>query len=78
MKKIFLDVSEFEAPLPLLKAIEALEKLKEDEVLIFKHRLFPCKLEEVLKKNNFFYKYEKKDNFHFFYISKRKEEISEF
>ena len=40
-KEILLDVSEFEAPKPLIEAVMALEKLKDDEVLVFKHRMNP-------------------------------------
>ncbi len=41
MKEIVLDVSELEAPKPLVKAVIALEGLQKDEVLIFKHRMNP-------------------------------------
>lgn len=41
MKEIVLDVSDLEAPKPLVKAVLALENLKEDEVLVFQHRMNP-------------------------------------
>ena len=40
-KEILLDVSELEAPYPLIEAINALNILKDDEVLIFRHRMNP-------------------------------------
>jgi len=40
-KTIYLDVSELEAPEPLIRAIRALEAMQRDEVLIFKHRMNP-------------------------------------
>lgn len=45
-KVIRLDVSELEAPLPLVKGVEAMRDLKDDEVLLFIHRMFPCKLQD--------------------------------
>jgi TusA-related sulfurtransferase len=50
LKQIILDVSELEAPYPLIKASEAIQNLKDDEELIFKHRMFPRKLQNVLEK----------------------------
>ncbi len=41
MKEKLLDVSLLEAPEPLIVAVRALEELKEDEVLVFKHRMNP-------------------------------------
>ena len=41
MREIVLDVSELEAPAPLIEASRALERLGEDEVLVFKHRINP-------------------------------------
>ena len=41
MKEIILDVSELEAPQPLIQAVIALDRLQEDEVLVFKHRMNP-------------------------------------
>ncbi len=40
-KEILLDVSELEAPYPLVEAVNALYALKDDEVLIFRHRMNP-------------------------------------
>ena len=40
-KEIILDVSELEAPYPLIEGISALNNLKDDEVLIFRHRMSP-------------------------------------
>jgi len=40
-KEILLDVSELEAPQPLIEAVMALDKLQENEVLIFQHRMSP-------------------------------------
>ena len=41
MKEIELDVSELEAPEPLILAVRAIEELQEGEVLLFKHRMNP-------------------------------------
>ena len=40
-KEIILDVSELEAPYPLIEAINALNALNNDEILIFRHRMNP-------------------------------------
>ena len=40
-KEILLDVSELEAPQPLIEAVMALDKLQDDEILVFKHRMNP-------------------------------------
>ena len=50
LKQIILDVSEFEAPYPLIEASQAIKDLKDDEELIFIHRMFPYKLKAVLEK----------------------------
>ena len=47
-KEIRLDVSEYEAPYPLVKGVEAMKNLQEDETLVFIHRMFPCKLQEQI------------------------------
>ena len=52
-KEIRLDVSEYEAPHPLVKGVEAMKNLKEDETLVFIHRMFPCKLQEQIDKLGF-------------------------
>ena len=46
-----LDVSELEAPEPLLRAVEALESLPRGDYLRFSHRMKPCHLYAVLEKN---------------------------
>jgi TusA-related sulfurtransferase len=40
-KEIFLDVSDLEAPQPLIQAVVAMDKLKKNEVLVFQHRMNP-------------------------------------
>lgn len=50
VKEIILDVSELEAPSPLIEGAKAIKNLQDDEVLIFKHRMFPCKLQEYIDK----------------------------
>lgn len=40
-KEIVLDVSELEAPYPLVEAVNALKSLQEEEILIFRHRMNP-------------------------------------
>lgn len=49
-KEIILDVSELEAPLPLVRGVEAMRNLKDNETLVFIHRMFPCKLHEQIDK----------------------------
>ena len=49
-KEIRLDVSELEPPQPLVLAVQAMQKLEEDESLLFIHRMYPCKLEEQIQK----------------------------
>lgn len=46
-----IDVSELEAPEPLLSAVEALESLPRGDYLRLRHRLKPCHLYAVLEKN---------------------------
>lgn len=41
MKEIVLDVSELEAPQPLILAIKTIRELQDDECLLFKHRMNP-------------------------------------
>ncbi|RXJ82498.1 sulfurtransferase TusA family protein [Arcobacter sp. F2176] len=64
-KPIILDVSELEAPYPLLKALEAIHELKNDETLTFIHRMSPCKLFEALEKNSLEYKVIKDEENYF-------------
>ena len=45
-----LDVSEFEAPYPLIKGIEAVRNLKDGDEIIFIHRMPPCKLFDQIEK----------------------------
>lgn len=45
-----IDVSELEAPEPLLRAIAALESLPRGAYLRFRHRMKPCQLYEVMEK----------------------------
>ena len=49
MKTVLLDVSELEAPKPLIEAAKALQKLKEGEVLLFRHRMNPKHLFNEIK-----------------------------
>lgn len=51
-KKIFLDVSELEAPAPLSEILKLATHLKEGELLIVKHRMFPCQLMPYLDRLN--------------------------
>jgi len=48
-----LDVSELEAPEPLLRAIEALQTLPPGDYLRFCHRMQPCHLYRFLEENGF-------------------------
>lgn len=64
-KTITLDVRELEAPYPLMNALEAIHNLKDDEILIFIHRMNPCKLFEAVEKNNLQYKIIKDEENHF-------------
>jgi len=59
MKEIILDVSDLEAPQPLIKAVVALEALKEDEVLVFRHRMNPKHLFNEIKARNLSYEITK-------------------
>ena len=49
MKTIVLDVSDLEAPQPLIAAAKALKELKKDEVLLFRHRMNPKHLFNEIK-----------------------------
>jgi len=49
----FLDVSELEAPEPLLQAIDAVQELGPGEYLHFCHRMRPCHLYRFLDENGF-------------------------
>jgi TusA-related sulfurtransferase len=54
-KEILLDVSNLEAPQPLIEAVMALNKLQDDEVLLFKHRMSPEHLFNEISARNFSY-----------------------
>lgn len=54
MNSIELDVSELEAPEPLVQAIDMLERLGVDSYLHLIHRMQPCKLYDYLADNGFF------------------------
>mgnify|MGYP001029269202 CR=1 FL=1 len=54
-KSIILDVSDLEAPYPIMKALDAIQELKDGEILVFIHRMSPCKLFEAIERNNLKY-----------------------
>jgi TusA-related sulfurtransferase len=54
-KEITLDVSMLEAPEPLIKAVLALDALKEGEVLFFHHRMNPKHLFHEIAVRNLSY-----------------------
>jgi len=64
-KTITLDVSELEAPYPLMQGLDAVHNLKDDEILIFKHRMSPCKLFETIEKKSLKYEIIKDQENHF-------------
>lgn len=53
MPERVLDVSELEAPEPLLRAIETVQTLETGEYLRFCHRMKPCHLYRYLDENGF-------------------------
>lgn len=53
MAEQLLDVSDLEAPEPLLKAIDALQALPAGDYLRFCHRMKPCHLYQFLEENGF-------------------------
>ena len=53
MPQRVLDVSELEAPEPLVQAIAALKSLQQGEFLRFCHRMKPCHLYRFLEENGF-------------------------
>lgn len=53
MPERVLDVSELEAPEPLLRAIETVQTLEPGEFLRFCHRMKPCHLYRFLDENGF-------------------------
>ncbi len=54
MNSIELDVSAEEAPEPLVRATEALQKLPDDSYLHITHRMAPCRLYDYLEQNDFY------------------------
>jgi TusA-related sulfurtransferase len=54
-KSIILDVSDLEAPYPIMKALDAIHDLKDGETLVFIHRMSPCKLFEAIERNSLKY-----------------------
>lgn len=54
MNRVELDVSEEEAPAPLICATEALQQLPENSYLHMTHRMEPCRLYEYLRLNSFY------------------------
>lgn len=53
MAERFLDVSDLEAPEPLVLAVDALKALQQGEYLRFCHRMKPCHLYRFLDENGF-------------------------
>lgn len=68
MREILLDVSELEAPLPLLKAKATLEELDDSSYIHMIHRMSPHLLLPFLKKNSYNYKEIKKESLYHIYI----------
>ena len=60
-KEIILDVSELEAPYPLVEAVNALNILKDDEVLVFRHRMNPQMLFQNILALGLHYEITKED-----------------
>ena len=56
-----MDVSELEAPYPLIEAINALNALQENEVLIFRHRMNPQMLFQNISALGLKYEITKED-----------------
>ena len=54
-KERYLDVSELEAPKPLIEALRAIEQLDNKEILLFKHRMKPLHLFDRLRELNLKY-----------------------
>ncbi|MFP4333421.1 MAG: hypothetical protein ACLFQJ_08970 [Campylobacterales bacterium] len=68
MKEIVLDVSELEAPLPLLRAKEVVKQLDKNSYIHMIHRMSPHLLLPFLSKNGYEYKEIKKDSLYHIYI----------
>ncbi len=60
-KEIILDVSELEAPYPLVEAVNALNSLQDEEVLIFRHRMNPQMLFQNILALGLHYEITKED-----------------
>jgi len=60
-KEIILDASELEAPYPLVEAVNALNILKDDEVLVFRHRMNPQMLFQNILALGLHYEITKED-----------------
>jgi len=60
-KEIILDVSELEAPYPLVEAVNALKSLQEEEILIFRHRMNPKMLFQHILALELHYEITKED-----------------
>jgi len=60
-KEIILDVSELEAPYPLVEAVNALNSLEDEEVLIFRHRMNPQMLFQNILALGLHYEITKED-----------------
>lgn len=56
-EELLLDVSELEAPEPLVQTLAAAEALQTGQFLRMIHRRFPCLLEENLVKRGFACRY---------------------
>jgi TusA-related sulfurtransferase len=52
LREIFLDVSELEAPQPLVQIVEALGQMDANSYLKIIHRMRPCRLYDILKQKN--------------------------
>ena len=66
--EIVLDISELEAPYPLINSIKKLQELKNGEYLKVIHRQSPCKLFDYINQNHFTYKMIEKDKRVILYI----------
>lgn len=69
MKEILLDVSDLEAPMPLLRAKETVEGLEKDSFIHMIHRLSPCLLLPYLDKKGFRYKEIERDGLYHIFIA---------
>lgn len=72
--KDILDVSELDAPEPLIRITQKLKELQPGEVLIVRHRIEPMGLYKKINPDEFSYSSEKRGEH--FYITIRKKEVS--